>query len=227
LAATASETPPQGSQGRGAGLSGGITPPQGWREKLSTILTRPEFRKREARESLLARAWKWVLDTLGSLLPQGTSRAIAKVAGWVVYTLAGLAFVTLVGVLIRATLPLFRRGGAGETGKPTVPPTAPETPESLLALAEQRNRAGDLRGAVQAIFRWLLLSLQRAGRLEYDPALTNREHLARLQADAASRTAFAEVSAEFEVVWYALRPVNREAFGAFRSRCFDLAGGRP
>ncbi len=108
-------------------------------------------------------------------------------------------------------------------------PSAPvkvETPETLLALADARARAGDLRGATQAIFRWMLLGLHRVGRLEYDPALTNREHLARLKADAGIRAAFERLSRQFELVWYGFDPVAPEEFAAFRAECQRLARGR-
>jgi hypothetical protein len=100
----------------------------------------------------------------------------------------------------------------------------------LLALAEARTRAGDFRGAVQALFRWMLLALHRAGRLDYDPALTNREHLARLKADPGVRAAFEDLSRQFELACYALCPVEPEAYAAFRAGCRRLGGapeGRP
>ena len=200
--------------------------PSDWRDKLTAILQRPEFTKREARESPLEQLLKWLLDKLGSLVPEGTSKAVGTVARWIVYALAALAFLALLVMLVRVARPLFHRerpqGAGGAIAQPAV-----ETPESLLALAESRRRAGDLRGAIQALFRWLLVTLHRAGRLDYDPALTNREHLARLSADAGTRAAFAEVTAEFELVWYAQRPVSPEAYGLFRRRCAALGGGRP
>jgi hypothetical protein len=101
-----------------------------------------------------------------------------------------------------------------------------ETQETLLALADARARAGEFRGAAQAIFRWMLLGLHRAGRLQYDPALTNREHLARLKTDAAVRAAFERVCRQFELVWYGFHPVAPEEFVAFRAECRRVAGGR-
>ena len=218
-------TPPDGRDAT-AGAVPGEPPPAGWREKLTEILSRPEFKKQAARESLLARLLQWLRDKLNALLPQGTGQTAGKIVGWIVKVLAGAAILALLAVLVRAALPLFRgeRRAAASPGPAAA--ARPETPETLLALAEARTRAGDLRGAVQASFRWVLLTLHLAGRLEYDPSLTNREHLARLKADAVGRAAFAELCGQFELVWYALRAVSREEYAAFRTRCQELARGR-
>jgi hypothetical protein len=212
--------------GPGATAAAGKSLPQDWRDKLTAVLQGPEFKKREARESLLVLLLKWLFDKLGSLFPEGTANAVGTVARWVVYALAGLALLALLGVLGRVMWPLFRREHAGTARTPAAKPAA-DTPEALLALAETRHRAGDLRGAIQALFRWLLVTLHRAGRLDYDPALTNREHLARLKADGKTRAGFAELAAAFEMAWYAQQPVSPESYGAFRNRCVGLGRGRP
>jgi hypothetical protein len=219
---SAAEVP---AAGPGAAAEARPLPP-GWRETLTAVLQGPEFTRRQARESPLEQLIKWLLDKLASLFPEGTSKAVGGVVRWIVYALAALAFLALLVLLVRVAWPLLRRERPGPAERAVEPPVA-ETPESLLALAESRRRAGDLRGAIQALFRWLLVTLHRAGRLDYDPALTNREHLTRLSADARTRAAFAELAAEFELAWYAQRPVSPEAFGAFRSRCATLGGGRP
>ncbi len=217
-----------GETGAGSGTAAATGKPLSpdWRDKLSAILQGSEFKKREARESLLLLLLKWLFDKLGALFPEGTANAVGAVARWVVYALAGLAFLALLAVLGRTIWPLFRRERLRTARTPAEKPAA-DSPEALLALAETRRRAGDLRGAVQALFRWLLVTLHRAGRLDYDPALTNREHLARLKADSRTRAAFAELSAAFEMAWYAQQPVSPENYGAFRSRCVALGGGRP
>jgi hypothetical protein len=200
--------------------------PPGWRDKLTAILRSPEFKKREARESPLVLLLRWLLDKLGALLPEGTATAIGTAARWIVYALAALALLAVLVLLGRVIWPLFQRERPATSGTAAAKPSA-DTPETLLALAESRRRAGDLRGAVQSLFRWLLVTLHQAGRLEYDPALTNREHLARLKADGRTRAAFAEVAAAFEMAWYAQQSVSPEDFGTFRSRCVALSRGRP
>ncbi len=211
----------------GPGMRAAATepPPSGWREKLTEILSRPEFKKLPAEEPLLARLFRWLRDRLGPLLPAGSGRTVSKVVRWVVIILAAAALLAVLAVLARAALPLFRGDRrARPDGGTAAPP--PDTPENLLGLAEARARAGDFRGAVRAIFRWTLLSLHQAGRLDFAPSLTNREHLARLRADAGARAAFVELCGEFELAWYALRSVSREEYATFRARCQHLAGGR-
>ena len=206
---------------------GGGDPPPRWREELSRILARPEFTKREAQVHLLDQAVAWLLDKLGAFFPWKTAQAVSRVIDWIVYLVAGAALLALAVVLVRVAIPLFRRDVPFRRAASAEPETARETPEALLALAETRSRADDFRGAAQAMFCWMLATLHRTGRLDYDPALTNREHLARLRTEGTARTAFAELAEEFELVWYALRPVSRDDYDGFRGRCVALAGGRP
>jgi hypothetical protein len=215
--------PPDRMAGREVGPA--APPPPGWREKLAEIMGRPEFKKEESRQGLIELFLQWLRDKLGFDVSISRSGPVRRVLGWIVYALAGAAAFFVLVVLVRVALPLLRRDRpAGPPGRRAAP-APPETPENLLALAEARARAGEWRGAVQAMFRWLLLRLHQAGRLEYDPALTNREHLARLKADAASRAAFTELSGQFELAWYALGIVTAEEYAAFRRRCQQLAGG--
>lgn len=208
-----------------ADRTGGDPPPR-WREQLAEVLSQPEFQTREAQPSVLDQVARWLLDWLASLLPQGTARAVGRLTDWVVHALAGAALLALALLLVRVAIPLFRRDRPAATAGVPGAAARGETPETLLALAEEQRAAGDFRGAVQAMFRWMLATLHQAGRLDYDPALTNREHLARLRADGTARATFAELAGEFEVAWYALRPVSPEAYAGFRSRCLAVAGGR-
>lgn len=200
--------------------------PAGWREKLSEILARPEFKKGEARTNLYQQIWAWLMDWLGALLPGGTSAAVGRLLESAVFLLAGAALVALFVVLVRVAIPLLRRERQPAAGPASSGQPVRETPEMLLALARDRSQAGDLRGAAQAMFRWLLTTLQRMGRLDYDPALTNREHLARFRGDTAARAGFADLTAQFERTWYGLGPIDPDGYQAFFARCHDLAGGR-
>jgi hypothetical protein len=224
---TAGGSPSGVSPGQAARHGGEVVPPppRRWRERLTEILSRPEFRKQEARESLLAMLIKWLEDKLGFLLPSGAGRVLNKVFGWIIYLLAGAAVLFVLFVLVRVALPLLRLDRREVRPGAVGAPGQPDTPEGLLALADARSRGEDWRGAVQAMFRWLLLRLHLAGRLDYDPALTNREHLVRLSADSGARAAFAELAAQFELAWYALRPVPAEEYAQFRARCQHLAEG--
>jgi hypothetical protein len=197
-----------------------------WREKLSQVLGRAEFKKRQPEEDWRARLMQWLREKLGFLFPRGTTRTVGSALGGILYVLAGVTLLVVLILLVRAALPLFTRDRRSLRPQARAAPASVETPESLLALADARTRAGDLRGAAQAIYRWMLLGLHRAGRLDYDPALTNREHLARLKADARVRAAFERLSRQFELVWYGFHPVAAEEFALFRAECQRLAGGQ-
>ena len=205
---------------------GSIPPPSGWREKLIETMNRPELKKRPAEESLLAQIMRWLADKLSFLFPQSIRQDVGAVVGWIIYILALAALVPALYVLVRTVLPLLRwmhRAGPA----PGAPVAAePETPEALLRLADARIHDGDFRGAMQALFRWMLLSLHHAGRLEFDPALTNREHLSRLKEGAGARAAFADLSRQFDLAWYGLHAVSARECAAFRTGCQTLIGGR-
>jgi hypothetical protein len=209
----------------GDGVSGvGAAAPAGWREKLTQVLRRPEFMKRQTEEDWRVRLVQWLRDKLGFLFPRATARMVGGALRWIIYVLAGVTLCGVLVVLVRAALPLVSR----DRRTPREPPSVPagvETEESLLALADARRRAGDLRGAARAVFGWMLLGLQRAGRLEDDPALTNREHLNRLKAGDSVHAAFERLSGQFELAWYGFHPMAPEEFAAFRAECQRLAGG--
>ncbi len=213
-----------------AARQGGVLvppPPERWRERLTEVLSRPEFRKQPAQESWWERLKRLLRDRFGIELPGGAGGTLGRIILWTIYILAGVAILYVLFALVRVALPLFQRYRRLPRAEAPTRPAQPDTPESLLTLAEARSRGGDWRGAVQAMFRWLLLRLHLAGRLDYDPALTNREHLARLKADAAARAVYLELSGEFELAWYALRPVRADDYAQFRARCQHLAEGRP
>jgi hypothetical protein len=242
LAAVRAEVAPAGPAGgvEPSRDEGTGSPPPGWRDKLSEVLSRPEFKQAAAGEPRILRIIRWLRDKtafLLSLLSPDTRRGLGVLFTWVLRILvAALLLCALVAFLLMAYPGLseifravrnFRPWGHRGPGPPRQPrPGQPDTPEGLLATAEARFRDGDSRGAVQAIFRWLLLVLHQGGRLDYDPALTNREHLARLKGDAGLRVAFEDLSGQFELAWYALRPVSPESYAMFRARCEQLARGQ-
>jgi hypothetical protein len=210
----------------GATAAAGARPRTGWREKLSQVLSRPEFKKRQPEEDWRVRILQWLREKLGFLFPRSATRTVGSALSGILYVLAGATLVAVLVFLVRAALPLFARDRRTARAPAPVASVRAETPESLLALADARARAGDLRGAAQALFRWMLLGLHRAGRLEYDPALTNREHLARLKGDAEVRETFERLSRQFELAWYGFQPVPPEEFATFRADCHRLARGQ-
>ena len=209
-----------------AGAAAGAQPLTGWREKLSQVLSRPEFKKRLPGDDWRVRVMQWLREKLGFLFPRGTTWTVSSALSGILYVLAGVTLLVVLVFLIRAAFPLFARDRRTTRVRAPAASAQDETPESLLALAEARTRTGDLRGAAQALFQWMLLGLHRAGRLEYDPALTNREHLARLKGEGGVRAAFERLSRQFELAWYGFQPVTPEEFAAFRAECKRLAGGR-
>ena len=208
------DAPPQGAA---------VQLPADWRNRLTEVMARPELRKREVQESVGARIWRWLLDWLASWLPEGTRSGFGRIAPWVVYLLAGAAVLSGLVMLVRTILPFLARDRRRTAASPAARP-ASETVEALRQQADACARGGDFRGALQLAFRWLLLALNDAGWLAYDPALTNREHLSRLKADARRRAAFEALAGDYDGLWYGLHAVSLEEYTAFRQRCQRLAG---
>jgi hypothetical protein len=199
-------------------------PPTGWQERLAEVMARPELSKKEVQEPLYVTILRWLAERLGFLFPETVRKEAGKVTTWIVLLLAAVALLLAVVTLIRTVAPGFRRNRT-VPATPASRPEAPETPEGARAAATARAAAGDFRGALQAAFRWVLLSLHRRGQLDYEPALTNRQHLRRLTAESSVRTAFERLTRDYDAAWYGLRPVAAEEYADFERRCRTVAGG--
>jgi hypothetical protein len=67
-----------------------------------------------------------------------------------------------------------------------------------------------------------LLHLDEVGMLRFDRALTNREVLASVAADAPLRRQLAPVVAQFDRVWYGHAPFGQAEFEAVAQQIRDL-----
>ncbi len=141
-------------------------------------------------------AWTWI-RTVATLV---LSAAGVTLLVWIVAR-----------TLLRAALDSARNEAVLDL--PEDPPRPAEMEREALALSQ----AGDLRGAVRALYLSLLGRLHLQGAIVYDRHRTNREYLAAMRADAVRTAAFSTVVDRFDRTWYGrstCTPEELEAFSA-------------
>jgi uncharacterized protein DUF4129 len=115
----------------------------------------------------------------------------------------------LIGFLVAVTARGLReRIGREAVATIDTPADRPRAPAHLAA-ADAAVRAGNLRDAVRELFLFTLVSLEERGALRHDPALTDREVLARAAGLPRAADLAALVNA-YERVWYGVREPNAD-----------------
>jgi hypothetical protein len=94
----------------------------------------------------------------------------------------------------------------------------------LDALVAEAVQAGDHRRAVRLLFLQVLRALAEAGRIDWDPAKTNRAYVRELAAAEEEEDAGADeleaLTHRFERVWYGRADLSEDTFERLRPR-FD------
>lgn len=95
------------------------------------------------------------------------------------------------------------------------------TPADLLASAEARARAGDLRGAVRKAYVALLCGLGDGGVIRLAQHKTNRDYLDAVRRSASKRLygEMLPLTRGFEQHWYGLRDTTAAEWDDFNTRC--------
>jgi hypothetical protein len=151
---------------------------------------------------LIQRIPSW-LERLLSRLPSRWGPA-PRLLFWVVLGLAGAVLLGGLALAARAIIRRFARsvelaGPGAETGRPWAPPDA----EVVLARARQAAAAGAYREAIRHLYLSLLLKLDLAGLLSYQPSKTNWEYLRALRAEGKLPTGeVASLTHIFDRKWY-------------------------
>jgi hypothetical protein len=103
-----------------------------------------------------------------------------------------------------------------------------DDPEEGLGAGEAARQAGDIaregdyRRAARLLYLSALLWLDESGRLPYQRALTNREHLDRLAGSPALREAMRPVVETFDRVWYGETPLDAAGFAIYEQQVKTL-----
>jgi hypothetical protein len=112
--------------------------------------------------------------------------------------------------------------GPGELGPDAAGALAPLEGRDESRLRDEAAalaRRGDLRGALRALYRVVLLSLERAGLAKLERGRTNWEHVASVRRrDAVLATRLAPLTATFDDAWYGEHPFTEEAYSVCREQ---------
>lgn len=197
------------------------------RGRLNAILRDPEFNK-PPRGNALGRIMEGIRDWFVSHAPRlgggaAPSPQLSLIAQIVVISLCVIviAYVAL-RIWSRRTrelksLKLKHRPRVilGERLEPDA------TPADLLAAAEARARAGDLRGAVRKAYVALLCGLGDGGVIRLAQHKTNHDYLDAVRRSASQRL-YAEMlplTRGFEQHWYGLRETTADEWADYSTRC--------
>jgi Domain of unknown function (DUF4129) len=138
---------------------------------------------------------RWPIDRLLDLLGRILGAALG---GPAVVVLALLLLVAIVLLYQRGLRAAIVRQAEIPAGAQLLPLTAGES----LALAGRRAASGLYRDACHFVLLATLLAIEERGHARFDPAATNREHLARLAAQPSLARALEHVVGRFDRIWY-------------------------
>ncbi len=170
-------------------------------------------------ERTLDRVGDWLRRLFDGLPIGNPGTQGLTIARWLLVLLC----IGLVGLVLALILRSAQRISRADNTDPTCP--APASSTSMLAVAAERARAGDYRGAVRAQFVALLLTLHEQGTLRYDRSLTNREHLSRIGQNTSLAGALRPVVRVFDDVWYGNVPIGQTEYDDYARSTGALRGG--
>jgi hypothetical protein len=184
------------------------------REELERVLDRPEFIEYEDNRGKSIREWleRFFADLFDVPddveTPQGPNLALPLPPGEIFIVLGGILLVLIVGYLaytyLKDRTPSSSRAAPAAGEKPAEDPRD-RAPEEHLDDAALLARQGDYRAALRALYLATLVSLDRRGFIQFDPALTNWQYI-RQMSPGATRRDFAQFTRVFDYKWYGDEP---------------------
>lgn len=196
-------------------------------QRLQAILANPPFESVDRGASWIGQFFDWLFRWLGNLL-EPVNAAGAEAASPVSTIFALLGSVLLLAVLVYLALSLRR-----SLARPVAVDDEEHDPEANLTATTALQQAGslaqggDYRTAVRYLYLSSLLWLDERGVMRYDRALTNREHLNRLPADATLHAHLQPIVETFDQVWYGNAPLDAAGFAAYKRQVEALRKVRP
>ena len=194
--------------------------------RLTKILQRSEYQKKQAEGGALAKLWQRFIKWLSNLFPRseplepGRASTLSLVAQIFVVTLT----LALIAYVVWKLAPRFLRrrestkrakGEArivlGERLEPD------QTAGDLLAEAEALARAGDLRAAIRKAYIALLCELGDRKIIRLAQHKTNRDYLRAMRGIAPLHDEMRQLTHSFEHHWYGFAPATEREWSAFRS----------
>ena len=198
------------------------------KERLATILLRPEYAPTAKRESALARLLERFAKWIAGLFPErqpltpGRERTVSRFAQIfvLVLALAALAYV------LKLLLPRLLRNSRGKKkvkaearivlGERLEPD---QSSADLLAEAEKLARTGDQRGAIRKGYIALLVELGDRKIISLAQYKTNRDYLRSVREINSLYPRMQMLTSSFEGHWYGSRQATEEDWAAFRTGC--------
>jgi hypothetical protein len=184
-------------------------PPANARATLKEILGRREFR------SVAGPSW-WdemkqkFNDWLERLLDRifGKLHVSPSVGSAISWTLIGAAFVIVVWLIARNLLAQSRGMGLHLEAPQRTHQSSREWVHAAIEAAEK----GNFREAIHYAYWAAVYRLEEAGVWKLDATRTPREYLRLLKTDVPQRAPMAEITREFEVVWYGDKAASADDF---------------
>jgi hypothetical protein len=196
------------------------------RDRLSSILQRPEYQIHPKEESAFERLMRMLARWIGKLFPKANAispsraNAISRVTQIAVIVIALAA----IGYVLWMFAPRFfkrRRAKKSEKQKPRIVLGERLEPDQsaadLLAEAESLARSGDLRGAIRRGYIALLVELADRKLISLAQYKTNRDYLRSVRAVASLYRNMESLTHNFELHWYGLVPAEEHDWLAFRA----------
>jgi hypothetical protein len=208
--------------------------------RARAILQRPEFQRpapapvevEDDEESFWDRLWKRISDWLRELfkpqqrapvldVPTGQGGQIASLV------LAGLLLVgcgIAIALLIRyrprqAVVDAVLIDAMSQESGPQGESALSRAPEGWAQLADQLAARGQYREAIRGLYLASLSQLHKDGALDYDPSLTNWDHVRRYKGPDEHRPPFRELTVRFDYAFYGHAPCTAEGYQEVRALC--------
>lgn len=197
---------------------------------LQRVYTRPELQpRRPGALDGVREAWRRVTSSIWSWFDRfGDLRSDSPVGYWLVIGLLIAAGVAIIVFLLWNTLARLEERGARPRPVPA-PTGAPNARARTAGEWEDEARraaaAGRFREAAVALYQALLLRLEIAGALRYDPAKTPGDYRREARRDPRAAGALSAFLRGYEPVVFGGRPLDGDGYERLRSAAAGEAAG--
>ncbi|HEX6369560.1 MAG TPA: DUF4129 domain-containing protein [Longimicrobium sp.] len=192
-------------------------------EALRRTYARPELTPREPGPLDGLRAWwRQLWSRVGDLLSRfGDLRGDNPVVYWMVIGVLVAAALAIIGYLLWSTLLGMAERGSVAHPSPAGRAAAPNARARTAAEWEEEARraaaAGRYREAAMALYQALLLRLEAAGAVRYDPAKTPGDYRREARRDPRASGALAAFLRGFEPAVFGGRALDGEGYERLRA----------
>lgn len=187
--------------------------PPNAQEELDTILNNPPFSQEETQNGLISQFLDWLLRMLDRMFQpaESVSKSTGSIAGWIMTILGGIIIFGLVIYLLLSMKFSFTRDARLKL--------AQHEEERLTSVAAMQQatslaRDGNYRSAMRYLYLSSLKLLDERNIIRYDPALTNREYLARLDHQEVHNH-LQPIVETFDRVWYGTDVLDATSFSTY------------